>query len=139
MSAVTQHPTLERAMKALAVAMLLTTACARQSACESSGGRCSATSELCPLNTQFTGYDPECEPLSKCCRPLPGFDAGQAVDPGRGVDAGEPASSLQPCVNRGATAWGICRRVCLPGDHTFDGVINAGGSVDCPPLERCCP
>jgi hypothetical protein len=129
LSALTQHPTLKRALKALAVSVLLTAACARQSVCESGGGRCTATSELCPLNTQFSGYDPECEPLSKCCRPLPGFDAGRVVD------AGQPASSLKPCGGNGAVPLGICRSDCLPGEKRFDGFI---GGMPCPGFEACC-
>jgi len=107
-------------VRVFALALLLLSACARQSGCEAAGGLCVATREPCPGDTQFSGYDGACEPQGKCCRPLPGFDAGRP-------DAGAPQPT--PCA-----VDGLCRKTCLASEKALDAVIPN----PCLPGEVCC-
>ncbi|MBL8950122.1 MAG: hypothetical protein JNK82_05055 [Myxococcaceae bacterium] len=62
--------------------VLFVAGCTTQSPCETAGGSCMGTNEACPAKTTFSGFDPQCEPKSKCCRPVEGFDAGSKADGG---------------------------------------------------------
>jgi hypothetical protein len=53
--------------------------------CQASGGRCTRTDIACGANYVFDGYDPSCEPNSKCC--LPVVTTGEC-DGGACADAG---------------------------------------------------
>jgi hypothetical protein len=70
----------------LAVAVLLLLGCSQASPCEVRGGRCTRTDFICGSGFVFDGFDPACEPNSKCCLPISG-DAGAPPDGGT-LDAG---------------------------------------------------
>lgn len=84
------------------------------------------SSALCPADAVFIGFDPACEPQSKCCRPV---DAGAPKPPAKVVDAGPPPSSSgRNCL------VGICRTECLRDETAYDGHINGSCLIN----EVCC-
>ena len=112
--------------------LLLVMACARHSPCEAGGGVCMASTESCPADARFTGFDPACEPLSRCCTPIAAKPKAPPVDAGPPpVDAGPPpvkASGEKCFIDKGE---------CLPrctDAHSNDGFVND----PCPAGEVCC-
>jgi hypothetical protein len=87
--------------------VVLLSSCTQASPCEVRGGRCTRVDVACGVDFVFDGYDPTCEPNSKCC--LPASADGGDPNPNCAAQAGECADVAIGCPSgRTAGPAGLC-------------------------------
>jgi hypothetical protein len=102
--------------------LVLLISCTQPSVCEARGGQCQRTDVVCGVGLQFDGFDPSCEPNSKCCLPL-NPDSGTPPDAGNTPQCTSEGGTCVPvsmgCAGGHFAAVGTCTTVdqgcCIPG------------------------
>ncbi len=126
----------------------MSSSCSVQTPCEAQGGVCTARNVECGATQRFVGYDPACEPMSKCCVPLSGspsdagtscagvcFNSGHVCESGTTrVDGGSCPSQGTCCNKVGAscaTMGGKCQSQDLACVKILGGVERCGSGNQC--------